>query len=56
MPLLTITAKPDPHNSLALANMDKRAYVILSARVHPGETNSSWIMQVEDGWGKLIEG
>ena len=46
VPLLTITARPDPHSTISLANMDKRAYVILSARVHPGETNASWIMQV----------
>ncbi|XP_049269317.1 cytosolic carboxypeptidase 1 isoform X2 [Rhipicephalus sanguineus] len=36
VPLLTITAQP-----LELS----RPYILLMARVHPGETNSSWIMK-----------
>ncbi|KAL1437094.1 hypothetical protein MTO96_049090 [Rhipicephalus appendiculatus] len=36
VPLLTITAQP-----LELS----RPYILLTARVHPGETNSSWIMK-----------
>ncbi|GFR31694.1 hypothetical protein TNCT_372181 [Trichonephila clavata] len=36
VPLLTITAKPLDSN---------RPYIFLSARVHPGESNSSWVMK-----------
>ncbi|XP_035218930.1 cytosolic carboxypeptidase 1-like, partial [Stegodyphus dumicola] len=36
VPLLTITAKPLDQ---------KRPYIFLTARVHPGESNSSWVMK-----------
>lgn len=36
VPLLTITAKPVDY---------KRPYIFLTARVHPGESNSSWVMK-----------
>ncbi|GIY30058.1 hypothetical protein CDAR_445291 [Caerostris darwini] len=36
VPLLTITAKPLDLN---------RPYIFLTARVHPGESNSSWVMK-----------
>ena len=26
-------------------NLESREYVVLSSRVHPGETNSSWMME-----------
>lgn len=40
--LLTITAprKDGP------INIDDRPLIILSARVHPGESNASWMMKV----------
>ena len=38
--LLTITACDD--DDFPLSNRD---YVVISARVHPGETNSSWVMR-----------
>lgn len=41
VPLLTIT---EPRES-AGASLADRAVVVLSARVHPGETNSSWAMR-----------
>ena len=31
-------------NSLTAAEADKK-YIVLSARVHPGESNSSWVMR-----------
>jgi hypothetical protein len=39
VPLLTITDFSAP-----LSVIHKRQYIILSARVHPGETNASWMM------------
>jgi len=44
VPLLTITAN-STGDATSCANVGKRPYIVLSARVHPGETNSSWIMQ-----------
>lgn len=38
--LLTITACDDDEYPLM-----QRDYVVISARVHPGETNSSWVMR-----------
>ena len=38
--LLTITAVNMKENPIA-----DRNYVIISARVHPGESNSSWVMK-----------
>eukprot|EP00768_Dysnectes_brevis_P002216 gnl/Dysnectes_brevis/1711_a1946_1332.p1 GENE.gnl/Dysnectes_brevis/1711_a1946_1332~~gnl/Dysnectes_brevis/1711_a1946_1332.p1 ORF type:complete len:743 (+),score=91.26 gnl/Dysnectes_brevis/1711_a1946_1332:57-2231(+) len=42
VPLLTITAAPDSPTALPRS---KRRGLLLSARIHPGETNSSWIME-----------
>ena len=39
-PLLTITSTEDDPTAYL-----SKEYVVLSARVHPGETNSSWIMR-----------
>lgn len=33
-----------------VSNMSSRAGVLVSARVHPGETNSSWMMQGLIDW------
>ncbi len=33
-----------------VSNMSYRAGVLVSARVHPGETNSSWMMQGLIDW------
>ena len=38
--LLTITALNTKENPIAA-----RDYVIISARVHPGESNASWVMK-----------
>ncbi len=38
-PLLTIT------NQLSDNERINKEYIVLSSRVHPGETNSSWIMK-----------
>ena len=40
--LLTIT---NPSISATRRDIIKRPYVVLTARVHPGESNSSWIMK-----------
>ena len=40
--LLTIT---NPSISATRRDILKRPYVMLTARVHPGESNSSWIMK-----------
>ncbi|CAM9248315.1 unnamed protein product, partial [Lampetra fluviatilis] len=42
-PLLTITAAPTSHRDLQ--SLRRRPCVFLSARVHPGESNSSWVMR-----------
>ncbi|XP_019638452.1 PREDICTED: cytosolic carboxypeptidase 1-like [Branchiostoma belcheri] len=43
-PVLTITARPDIGNKESLVEFNNRQYIFLSARVHPGESNSSWVM------------
>ncbi len=39
VPLLTVTNKE--HNNLKLP----KKIVLISARIHPGESNGSWVMQ-----------
>ncbi|RUS75866.1 hypothetical protein EGW08_016387 [Elysia chlorotica] len=45
VPLLTITAQPRGSDKESLEEMRSRPYIFLSARVHPGESNASWIMK-----------
>ncbi|NXP08658.1 CBPC4 carboxypeptidase, partial [Thinocorus orbignyianus] len=44
-PLLTITAMPDSKKRDDLEQFYNRPYVFLTARVHPGESNASWVMK-----------
>ncbi|XP_048812209.1 cytosolic carboxypeptidase 4 isoform X1 [Lagopus muta] len=44
-PLLTITAMPESKTSDDLEQFYSRPYVFLMARVHPGESNASWVMK-----------
>ncbi|XP_009999611.1 PREDICTED: cytosolic carboxypeptidase 4 [Chaetura pelagica] len=44
-PLLTITAMPDSKKRDDLGQFYNRPYVFLMARVHPGESNASWVMK-----------
>ncbi|XP_074863146.1 cytosolic carboxypeptidase 4 isoform X2 [Carettochelys insculpta] len=44
-PLLTITAMPETKSSSDLEEFSNRPYVVLMARVHPGESNASWVMK-----------
>uniref|UniRef100_A0A8C5UFL6 tubulin-glutamate carboxypeptidase n=1 Tax=Malurus cyaneus samueli TaxID=2593467 RepID=A0A8C5UFL6_9PASS len=44
-PLLTITAMPESKNRADLEQFCNRPYVFLTARVHPGESNASWVMK-----------
>uniref|UniRef100_A0A8B9KUJ1 tubulin-glutamate carboxypeptidase n=1 Tax=Astyanax mexicanus TaxID=7994 RepID=A0A8B9KUJ1_ASTMX len=44
-PLLTITAMPESASSDHVCQFRNRPVVFLSARVHPGETNASWVMK-----------
>nr|XP_057928088.1 cytosolic carboxypeptidase 1 isoform X2 [Doryrhamphus excisus] len=44
-PLLTITAMPESNSSDHVCQFRNRPLIFLSARVHPGETNASWVMK-----------
>ncbi|XP_010192681.1 PREDICTED: cytosolic carboxypeptidase 1 isoform X2 [Mesitornis unicolor] len=44
-PLVTITAMPGSNYYEHICQFRNRPYVFLSARVHPGETNASWVMK-----------
>ncbi|ESP05203.1 hypothetical protein LOTGIDRAFT_208161 [Lottia gigantea] len=44
VPVLTITAQPSPNDN-DNAEFKRRPYIFLSSRVHPGESNSSWVMK-----------
>lgn len=44
-PLLTITAMPESSSNDHICQFRNRPFIFLSARVHPGETNASWIMK-----------
>ncbi|XP_064153171.1 cytosolic carboxypeptidase 1 isoform X2 [Anguilla rostrata] len=44
-PVLTITAMPESPAPEHVCQLRNRPYVFLTARVHPGETNASWVMK-----------
>ncbi|XP_078141437.1 cytosolic carboxypeptidase 1 isoform X1 [Centroberyx gerrardi] len=44
-PLLTITAMPESTSNDHICQFRNRPLIFLSARVHPGETNASWVMK-----------
>ncbi|XP_063132210.1 cytosolic carboxypeptidase 1 isoform X3 [Rattus norvegicus] len=44
-PLVTITAMPESSYYEHICQFRTRPYIFLSARVHPGETNASWVMK-----------
>ncbi|KAB5567755.1 hypothetical protein PHYPO_G00236500 [Pangasianodon hypophthalmus] len=44
-PLLTITAMPESSSNDHICQFKNRPLMFLSARVHPGETNASWVMK-----------
>ncbi|XP_048887107.1 cytosolic carboxypeptidase 4-like isoform X2 [Brienomyrus brachyistius] len=44
-PLVTITACPPSRRWNDLQQLRSRPYVVLTARVHPGESNASWVMK-----------
>ncbi|XP_077416924.1 cytosolic carboxypeptidase 1 isoform X1 [Vanacampus margaritifer] len=44
-PLLTLTAMPVSNSSDHICQFRNRPLIFLSARVHPGETNASWVMK-----------
>jgi len=43
--LLTITNFPPLHDRSNILSLDEREYVVLTSRVHPGESNASWCMK-----------
>lgn len=43
--LLTITSNPLSYDSEGIMQFRRRQFIFLCARVHPGETNSSWVMK-----------
>ncbi|XP_015217670.1 cytosolic carboxypeptidase 1 isoform X2 [Lepisosteus oculatus] len=44
-PVLTITAMPESEHYEEICQFRNRPYIFLTARVHPGETNASWVMK-----------
>ncbi|KAM4675926.1 cytosolic carboxypeptidase 4 [Discoglossus pictus] len=44
-PLITITAMPVSKNRSHIQEIRNRHYLVLTARVHPGESNASWVMK-----------
>ncbi|XP_038077720.1 cytosolic carboxypeptidase 1-like [Patiria miniata] len=44
-PLLTITSNPSTLDKEGVTQFRLRPYILLSSRVHPGESNSSWVMK-----------
>lgn len=44
-PVLTITAMPQSNQYEQICQFRNRPYIFLTARVHPGETNASWVMK-----------
>ncbi|KAM9090630.1 cytosolic carboxypeptidase 4 [Megaptera novaeangliae] len=44
-PLVTITAMPESNTADHLEQLRQRPYQVITARVHPGESNASWVMK-----------
>ncbi|KAL1774134.1 cytosolic carboxypeptidase 4, partial [Sigmodon hispidus] len=44
-PLVTITAFPESNSTKHLEQFRCRPYHVITARVHPGESNASWVMK-----------
>uniref|UniRef100_A0A8D0UNS7 tubulin-glutamate carboxypeptidase n=1 Tax=Sus scrofa TaxID=9823 RepID=A0A8D0UNS7_PIG len=44
-PLVTITARPESNSTDHLEQFRQRPYQVITARVHPGESNASWMMK-----------
>ncbi|XP_029430511.1 cytosolic carboxypeptidase 4 isoform X2 [Rhinatrema bivittatum] len=44
-PLVTVTAMPKSKGRQHLRQFCRRPYLVLTARVHPGESNASWVMK-----------
>nr|XP_033776886.1 cytosolic carboxypeptidase 4 isoform X2 [Geotrypetes seraphini] len=44
-PLVTVTAMPESRRPEHIQQFCDRPYLVLTARVHPGESNSSWVMK-----------
>ncbi|XP_035869444.1 cytosolic carboxypeptidase 4 [Phyllostomus discolor] len=44
-PLVTVTAVPESASEDHLEQFRQRPYQVITARVHPGESNSSWVMK-----------
>ncbi|XP_059172169.1 cytosolic carboxypeptidase 1-like isoform X2 [Physella acuta] len=45
VPVLTITAQPHSLDAEGLEEFRSRPYIFLTSRVHPGESNASWVMK-----------
>ncbi|XP_062945401.1 cytosolic carboxypeptidase 4 isoform X2 [Cynocephalus volans] len=44
-PLVTITAMPESNSADHVEQFRHRPYQVITARVHPGESNASWVMK-----------
>ncbi|XP_069812780.1 cytosolic carboxypeptidase 4 isoform X2 [Dendropsophus ebraccatus] len=44
-PIVTITAMPKSDSQSQREEIRSRQYMVLTARVHPGESNASWVMK-----------
>uniref|UniRef100_A0A3Q1HNL2 tubulin-glutamate carboxypeptidase n=1 Tax=Anabas testudineus TaxID=64144 RepID=A0A3Q1HNL2_ANATE len=44
-PLVTITACPASRSWIDMHQLRNRPYIVLTGRVHPGESNASWVMK-----------
>ncbi|XP_070123063.1 cytosolic carboxypeptidase 4 isoform X3 [Equus caballus] len=44
-PLVTITAMPESKSADHVEQFRQRPYQVITARVHPGESNASWVMK-----------
>lgn len=43
--VITITAQPQGRDANSIELLRNRPYIFLTSRVHPGESNSSWVMK-----------